>query len=222
MADRDEPESPESIDGPPTPLPPQRTNYVLIDFENLQPSSLDLLTLECVRVLVFVGASQAKIPFDVAASLQRLGTRVEYVKIGGNGPNALDFHIAYYIGTLSAADPTASFHVISKDTGFDPLIRHLRERTILVARCTTIIGLPFVRVVVAPLIEERSALVLKRLRDMAANRPRTVAALGKMIGIWFKKTLSQGEVMAILQELEKRDVLAIDGPRVYYAIPADE
>ena len=50
-----------------------RTNYVLIDFENVQPTSLSGLDAEHFRVLVFVGASQNKLSFETAAALQRLG-----------------------------------------------------------------------------------------------------------------------------------------------------
>ena len=71
-----------------------RTNYVFIDFENVQPESLGLLEHEHFKLFVFVGAGQTKLPFEIAASLQRLGPRAEYIKISGNGSNALDFHIA--------------------------------------------------------------------------------------------------------------------------------
>ena len=50
-----------------------RTNYVLIDYENVQPSALSVLEKEHFKVVVFVGANQAKVAFDVAAQLQRLG-----------------------------------------------------------------------------------------------------------------------------------------------------
>ena len=83
-----------------------RTNYVLIDFESVQTRSLRLLTQEHFKVIVFVGANQGKLPFEVAESLQQLGSRAEYIKISGRGPNALDFHIAYYIGRLAAEEPS--------------------------------------------------------------------------------------------------------------------
>ena len=43
-----------------------RTNYVLIDFENVQPENLDVFSADHFKVIVFVGASQTKVPFDVA------------------------------------------------------------------------------------------------------------------------------------------------------------
>ncbi len=105
-----------------------RTNYVLIDLENVKPAAFELLNHDHFRVMVFAGSNQPKVPVDFADSLQRLGGKTGYIMISGNGPNALDFHIAYYIGRLAAENPNAYFHIISKDTGFDPLIRHLKTQ----------------------------------------------------------------------------------------------
>jgi hypothetical protein len=58
-----------------------RTNFVLIDFENVQPAALDALAEDHFKLFVFVGASQNKLPFETAASLQKLGARAEYIKI---------------------------------------------------------------------------------------------------------------------------------------------
>lgn len=49
------------------------TNDILIDFENVQPSNLEVLQRHPFRVLVFVGAKQRKITFDLATALQALG-----------------------------------------------------------------------------------------------------------------------------------------------------
>ncbi|TON35035.1 hypothetical protein CGH58_24340, partial [Vibrio parahaemolyticus] len=81
-----------------------KTNYILIDFENVQPKNLSLLEGHPFKVMVFVGANQTKVPFDIATAMQNLGSSAQYIKIDGNGPNALDFHIAYYIGSISALD----------------------------------------------------------------------------------------------------------------------
>ena len=88
-----------------------RINYVLIDYENVQPSDLAMLRDGPCKVKVFLGANQAKIPVALAAALQELGANAEYVLLQSSGSNALDFHIAYYIGVLSAQEPSASFHI---------------------------------------------------------------------------------------------------------------
>jgi hypothetical protein len=50
--------------------------------------------------------------------------------MNGSGKNALDFHIAYYVGKYAEIDPKGTFRIISKDKGFDPLIEHLRAADI--------------------------------------------------------------------------------------------
>ena len=111
-----------------------RTNVVLIDFENVRPDSLTALVGAHFKLMVFVGANQVKLTVEFAMAVHQMGDKAEYVKISGNGPNALDFHIAFYIGQLAARDPTADFHIISKDTGYDPLIEHLLSRHVRVRR----------------------------------------------------------------------------------------
>ena len=78
------------------------TNYVLVDFENVQPDSLAALAGGAFRIKVFVGASQARgrISFELSHSMQMLGAHAEYVKIARSGPNAVDMHIAYHVGRL--------------------------------------------------------------------------------------------------------------------------
>ena len=119
-----------------------KTNYVLIDFENVQPAAIAALDAEHFHIIVFCGANQTKVGLDLATVMQRMGPRAQYLHISGNGSNALDFHIAFYIGELASRDPGAFFHIISKDTGFDPLIAHLKTRKILSARSKTISDMP--------------------------------------------------------------------------------
>ena len=105
------------------------TNYVLVDFENVQPETLSALAEGQFKVKVFVGAAQAKgrISFELSHSMQMLGASAEYVKIARSGPNAVDMHIAYFIGRLIERERDAAIHIISKDTDFDPLLEYLRQ-----------------------------------------------------------------------------------------------
>ena len=54
-----------------------RTNFVLIDGENVQPDSLNGLDAEHFKVLLFLGANQIKVNFDVAEAMQKLGAPVD-------------------------------------------------------------------------------------------------------------------------------------------------
>lgn len=198
-----------------------RTNHVLIDYESIQPEQLAPLDADHFRVTVFVGATQARLPFELAAAMQRLGSRAEYVKISGTGPNALDFHIAFYIGRLSAADPGTFFPVVSKDTGFDPLIQHLKSLKIFATRVADILDIPAVRAAITKTPEERLALVIDRLRTMKAGKPRTVKTLGTTIFTLFQKKLPEEEVDALLGALQGQGHVVITGTKVSYSLPTD-
>ncbi|NJM12255.1 MAG: hypothetical protein HC889_10560 [Synechococcaceae cyanobacterium SM1_2_3] len=105
-----------------------KTNYVLVDYENVQVQSLSLLKGDHFHVRVFLGPNNTKLPVDLVLAMQELGERAEYVVLETSGRNALDFHIAYYLGALASAEPSGFFHIISGDTGFDPLIQHLKKK----------------------------------------------------------------------------------------------
>jgi hypothetical protein len=104
--------------------------YYLIDFENVQPKALDRLKPGTARILVFLGQQQTRLMLDLVQALQPFGADAEYIAITGSGRDAVDFHLAYYMGRIAVQDPGATFHIISKDTGFDPLVRHLTARGI--------------------------------------------------------------------------------------------
>jgi hypothetical protein len=106
------------------------THYVLIDYENVPLRSLALLSGSEFRVLVFLGPNNRNLPTEFVLAVQKLGNRAEYIALEKSGKNALDFHITYYLGTLTAADPGGCFRIISADTGFDSLLLHLRMQQI--------------------------------------------------------------------------------------------
>jgi hypothetical protein len=198
-----------------------RTNYVLIDFESVQTTSLELLTHDHFKVIVFVGVNQGKLPFEVAKSLQQLGSRAEYIKISGSGPNALDFHIAYYIGRLAAEEPSAYFHIISKDKGFDPLIQHLRSKKIFAGRVEIVPDIPVVRLSSCKSPQERIAIILAKLQQLKAGKPRTIKTLSRTIRSLFQNQLSEAQVEVLVQSLAKQRYLQVAGAKITYALTND-
>lgn len=90
----------------------------------MQPADLAGLDVQQACVLVFTGAEQ-KVGISLIEAVQALGEHGRFIRISGNGRNALDFHIAYYLGQWMVRDPQATFLIVSKDTGYDPLITHL-------------------------------------------------------------------------------------------------
>jgi hypothetical protein len=197
-----------------------KTNYILIDYENIQPTDIAVLDQEHVKIMIFLGANQAKISVEVASALQRMGSRAEYVRVSGNGSNALDFHIAFYIGQLAAEDSGAYFHIISNDTGFDPLIQHLKDKKIRAVRSKTINHIPLIRATLATSLTEKIDIIKENLKQRTTSRPRTVKTLSSTINAVFQKSLSEEEVAAIIRELQKQKVIAITETKVAYHFSA--
>ena len=195
------------------------TNYVLIDFENVQPKNLELLTTHPFKVFVFVGASQTKVSFDLADSMQLLGNNAKYIKIAGNGQNALDFHVAYYVGELAAKEPDAHFHIISKDKGFDPLIKHLRSRKISIQRQKDLAEIPPLRVSVSTSSDEKISAIVKNLGGRGQSRPRKLRTLENTINNLFTKKLEKNELASLVKELQKRKLIVVNKGNVSYKLP---
>ncbi len=195
------------------------TNYVLIDYENVHPKNLELLTQHPFKVFVFVGENQAKIPFDLADSMQLLGNQARYIKISGSGQNALDFHIAYYIGELSAQEPDAYFHIISKDKGFDPLIRYLKSKKLNVMRERDLAEIPLLQLPTSTSMDEKVAAIVKNLGGRGQSRPRKVRTLKNTINSLFTKKLDDKALSALVRELQKRKLIVVNQNNVSYKLP---
>ena len=109
-------------------------NYILVDYENVQIANLNDLDPEHCHIIVFINSNQGRLKSAWAQAAQVFGGSLEYVVMHGEGKNALDFYIACYLGECVAQNPKAFFYIVTKDRGFNPLVRHMYERGIAVAR----------------------------------------------------------------------------------------
>ena len=183
--------------------------YILIDYENIQPKTLPSLKDEKLNILVFVGKAQDKINFNIAGPLQSIGNRARYIKINAVGNNALDFHIAYYIGLLAGMDQTAQFHIISKDTGFDPLIAHLKTTGI---HCIRSDSFPGCRPPVPAETTDKApeTKVIAHLEKIKKSRPSTEEKFRNMIIAVFKNEIPLQEISPLIEILKAKKIILID------------
>lgn len=193
-----------------------RTNFVLIDSENVHPEYIEKLQHEHFRVIVFVGASLNRLNFDVVNAVQSLGSNGSYVKVSSHGPSALDFHIAYYIGKLSAAHPDAYFHIVSKDKGYDALIKHLKDQKILCSRSASVLEIPLVKSTNKLSPKQRAADFYEKRIETAKARPLTVTSLQSAILSHFHRLLSMEEVAEVFEALKRARQIVVNGKRVEY------
>jgi len=197
-----------------------KTNIILIDFENVQPKDLAQLRGPSFKIKVFCGAHQTKIPFELADELQRLGPdAAEYMRIHGSGPNALDFHIAYYIGRLSIESPDATFHIISKDRGFDPLIEHLKAQDITCHRRHSLSDIPGLPSPAAASSTERIQKVADTLLKRKDAKPRKLKTLTTYIKAQLNNNATDAGINEIIIRLKERGMsIASDGKITYPSV----
>ena len=208
------------------------TNYVLIDYENVQPKNLELLSADHFEVFVFIGAKQSKISVDLATTLQSFGQKGHYIKVTGIGSDALDFHIAYYIGELGAKYVGESkskkdgnvdaevagawFHIISKDKGFDPLIDYLKTRGLNVARRELITDIPLFRISNKASSQEKVDAVVTNLTGRGHSKPRKEKTLRNTINSIFKEPLPEAQLTKLIAHLQAKKYIKISAGKVTY------
>ncbi|MGB4334893.1 MAG: PIN domain-containing protein [Chromatiaceae bacterium] len=216
-----------------------KTNYVLVDYENVKVAHVERLSDERFRVILFLGTQDTKLPLDLVLAMQQLRDRGSYVVLDAHGRNALDFHIAYYLGALATKDPTGFFHIVSKDTGFDPLVRHMKTQGILCARSASVDELPcFVTSEIGPGTAKEPASArpptppkaagsLDDLVRVAADdlikrktsRPRKEKTLRSTLQATCGKQLPASQIEKVFQELVKRGWVTVSGASVTYNLP---
>lgn len=192
-------------------------HFVFVDFENVPDIELGLISGHPVKVTLLIGKNQTRLDLALVRQIHRLADRVELIEVGASGHNALDLTLAYHLGQEACQSPKAKFHIVSKDTDFDPLIAHLKAAAIDVARHRSFDALPFL----APTkksaasspksTDSRRVKVLARLKNPASrNRPTSKPALIAHIETALGKESFPEMVKAILNELIDSGTLTID------------
>lgn len=197
-----------------------KSNYVLIDYENVQPDSAQALAPSHFKVLLFVGAGQPRVNVEVASALQAKGADARYIRIAGAGRNALDFHIAYYLGKLAVAEPEAFFHVISGDKGMDPLMIHMQEAGVQVYRHENVHDIPIVKAPQSASKDEKLSTIMAFLVARGAQRPATMKTLVGSASVLFHPRLDEDSAKSLLDELEKQGLFVRHGNKIVYSLPA--
>ncbi len=197
------------------------TNYVLVDFENVQPKNLALLQDTHFKIFMFVGAQQNKLDMGIVSVMQNLGPRrAKYVRVEDTGKNALDFCLTFYLGALVAKHPTGYFHIISKDKGFDPLVAHLNTRGLKAARRNCISEIPIVDAEKSPVeITETMTDVQRALSDLkrrGESKPRSKAALINTLKSIFRNDLNDQQAAKLFQKLMQTKHITVKDEKLAY------
>jgi hypothetical protein len=217
------------------------THFVFVDFENVPEVDLGAIGGQPVQVTLLIGNKQKKIDLELVEQIQRFAAQVKLVKVGASGHNALDLTLACYLGRAIERAPGANFAIVSKDKDFAPMIAHLLDHDVEVARYDSFAALPFLhhRKPAAPpakssvaakavspgkkAYEDRGARVMARLKNPhSRNRPADEAALRAHIKSALGKESSDAKVDDIVRQLREAGVLTVDAKsKVTYATGAE-
>jgi len=210
---------------------PSPVNHVFVDFENVHEINLAVIGSKAVSFTLLVGPKQTKLDVSLVERLFEHAASVQLVRLKSAGKNALDFILTYYVGRAVAADPTGYFHIVSKDTGYDPLIEHLNGKHIRVRRHNDFTSLTFLAAKLPAVISPASApaskplvklktlpapsetleaRVLRYLRKPTTNRPRTKKKLVSDLITHLGKKVPELEVLELIKMLSQAGQLVID------------
>ncbi|MCK9607340.1 MAG: PIN domain-containing protein [Methylomonas sp.] len=171
---------------------------LLVDFENVHQVDLSRLG-DNFDVAIFVGSTQKNIPFELVTNAQRFGSRLQWKKVEGSGSNALDFFIAYELGRVFEKSPQSHCIVLSKDKGFDPLLKFLHKSGFHCRRINSLLELE-------PKSPSKDEPNYSRVVELLAksdkkSRPRKLKTLAQHISSMFQKKITAADVDHIIDLL---------------------
>ena len=186
-------------------------NHVFVDFENVHEVAFAVLDTKSVSFTLLLGARQTKLDAALVEKLVEHAATVQLVRLTTSGKNALDFALAYYVGRAAMADPTGHFHIVSKDTGFDPLIEHLRSRHIRAYRHDDFTTLTFSGPAKPPSAppEDLMTRVLEHLGKHVNNRPKRKKTLLSHLLAFSGNAVTETDIVALVERLRKAGRLSI-------------
>ena len=196
-----------------------KQNHVLIDYENVQPNVAEVLAAPIFKVWVFLGVQQTKVKVDLLDLVQRKGDDARIIRMSSSGRNALDFHMSYYVGMLATQQPDGYFHLIAKDTGMDPLIEHLKDKGISVARWADVFDIPIVKAPAQVGEEDKLSRIMEYLLRRGRQRPAKMKTLLGSISALFQPKLEAAECARLIEQLRGNGVLEVVGTKLTYGLP---
>ncbi len=185
-------------------------HHVFVDFENIQAIDLGGIGETSVEVTLLLGKTQKRLEIGLVQQIRQHAAQVRLVEMNASGRNALDLALAYHLGAAAADDPAGSFHIISKDKDFDPLIAHLRQAQLKVSRHDTFSIKAILSEGKPVVATDKLSITVNRLRKSTTNRPARQSTLLSHINAQFQGQLADNEASEIMDALAGRGIIRID------------
>jgi len=202
-------------------------NYIYVDYENMN-NLKELPTISNAKYFFFVGAKQNSIPTSLV--LAQENNEVKWIKSDGTGKDALDFYIVYHLAK-NDTEKEVLHYILSKDTGFDPLITTINREhnSEIVKRITNLTAVntscPEPKKSNKPKIEKSSnenyATIVATLKK--AKSKSSLPKKEKNLRAYIKhsskiKNLSDRDLNNILEMLFKNNIINKNGSNIIYSL----
>ena len=186
-----------------------RTTHIFVDYENVHEIDLDLIANKPVKVTIILGEKHKKVAWEMVQQIIKYPGQIEVIEAGRSGRNALDFVLAYQLGVEATKYSDHSFHVVSRDTGFDRLIEFMNKNHVKAQRDES-----FRAAFSAPTPDpssrgDRLRLITERLTRNKKARPARKKTLLSQINAYFGKSLSAAEAEQIVKGLVTNKVIEL-------------
>ena len=191
---------------------------LLVDFENVQTIDVQLIPSD-YRIAIFYGANQKSASLDLTTRLHDLGSRVQWHRVTAVGKNALDFQLAFHIGRVLERKEASEFVILAKDTGYDPLVKHIGSLGVSCRRVAAVgeiqgaTATPVRAAKPSPKVSSPASAELERVKANLAKvqkskRPRKRATLTKHVSTLFGNKLAKAEPAALVDEMFRRKLVS--------------
>ena len=108
--------------------------HYLVDTENMGKEWTELLCSEKNAVYhIFYTEKSPSVPIEAVERMNVLKKQLRFIKCHV-GANALDFQLVTQLGYMLASAPSAQYHIVSKDTGYDAVVKIWTDRGMKVCR----------------------------------------------------------------------------------------
>jgi hypothetical protein len=189
------------------------------------------------------GNAGVAIEYGMVNAWKPLGDRLQLVQSAKNGKNALDFHIAYFLGVLREQDVAAGRKsiciVVTGDGGFDALFDFMRGGGCAIDKAGSIPEALALAAKIqaqaekeseasptekpvsprAKLAEEDVAKIVAAFVAYPKNRPGTRKKLEPYVLTQLGNKVTTAVAQALVKQLIKRGLVTFDGEKVKYTLP---
>jgi hypothetical protein len=194
-------------------------NVIFVDLENLQYIDKNIVETN-TEIIVMVGMTQSNTAINFIKEYIDNVSSIRIIKVKAQGNNALDFFIPFYLGKYLERKNNRNKHyiIISKDDGYDALIKHLKENKINIEKKEykksdekKIKELPEVKnkILINSKISDKIKNVLDQIKREKGPKPSTLKGLKKRIKKIFSNSISDKEIVEIINSLRNNDNISI-------------